>query len=442
MTAGSSLQAALDNAGTGASLCIQEDTYRLTRELRPKTGQTLTFEPGAILNGSRLVTNWTKEGSYWVSSGHTQRFSDAAWLSAHKCDDNPAACVYEDLFVDDEPLTHVLSKSELGPGKVYLDRSASKMYIADDPTGRKVEATAALFGIGVPVDDVTIRGATIEKFGWGGMQVNGSGWTIDRNEIRYAHGRGLALWEGDNHVVTRNYLHHNGNTGLVAASGDNLLFESNDIAYNNYLGFGARPTPHHEGGVKMLRLTNVVVRNNRSHHNDGDGWWFDWENKDVLVEDNFFEHNTRYGFFYEASFDATIRDNVIRDNGTDRTWYGGGIRISTSSNVEIYFNLFDDNKYSTLFANWEDRGAGAYGVFELKNLYVHDNVFVMTRGWVGSSWGKAEIADPAANNRFESNHYLVDDLSRSWWIWTPNGFMDWKKWGSLNFDATGTLSSL
>jgi hypothetical protein len=162
----------------------------------------------------------------------------------------------------------------------------------------------------------------------------------------------------------------------------------------------------------------------------------------VLVEGNFFEHNTRYGFFYEVSYDAIIRNNVLRNNGTDRMWRGGGMRIATSENVEIHSNLFDDNKYSTLFANWEDRGSGAYGEFQLVDLYVHDNVFVMTEGWLGSSWGKEDIADPAANNRFENNSYFINDLSRSWWIWRPTGFMGWAKWQSLGFDTSWSLSKI
>jgi hypothetical protein len=435
------IQDLLDRAGPGASLCIRKGVYRLETPLQPKAGQTLTFEPGAVLNGSRLVTNWTPAGSHWVSEGHTQRFSDAPFLSQHRCDDNPPACVYEDLFMDDAPLTHVLSLSELGTGEVFFDKSADKMYIAEDPAGHKLEATVLETGITSEANDVTIRGATVEKMGWTGIQVRGDRWLVERNEMRWCHARGLAV-NGGGHRVIGNFIHHNGNTGVSSSTAPGGLYEGNHIAHNNYLGFGARPTPHHEGGVKMLYVPGTVVRNNYSHHNDGDGWWFDTSNTDVMVENNVFEANTRFGFFYEVSFDAVIRNNVFRNNGTDPTWSGSGLRISTSKDVEVYGNRFEDNKYSTLHVSWTDREPGNYGIPETTGLYVHDNTFVMTEGWLGASRGKEEISSPEANNRFERNDYALPDTAAEWWTWLPDGFMDWNGWRSLGFDRTGSLSLL
>jgi parallel beta-helix repeat protein len=414
--------------------------HRLQIPLQPKAGQTLTFETGAVLNGSRLVTNWESTGSYWYSDGHTQRFSDEPWLAQNRCDGNPSACVYEDLFMDDVPLTHVLSLSELGPGKVYFDKSASRIYIADDPTGHELEATVSTTGISSDADEVTIRGATVEKVGWTGIDVRGDGWLVERNEIRWSHFRGLAV-TGVNHQVLDNFIHHNGNTGVTAFRAHDGLYEANEIAHNNYLQFGAKPTPHQEGGVKMLAASGTVVRANHSHANYGDGWWFDSSTADVLVEHNVFENNTRLGFFYETSFDAVIRNNIFRNNGTDPDWSGGGLAISTSKNVEVYANRFEDNKYSTLFVNWVDREPGSYGTPETTGLYVHDNVFIITEGWIGSSWGKEEIGSPEANNRFEGNDYFVADPAGEWWIWPPGGFTDWEGWQSLGFDTTGSLAS-
>ncbi|MGH9890404.1 MAG: right-handed parallel beta-helix repeat-containing protein [bacterium] len=437
---GESIQSVLDRAGPGASICIRRGVYRLTTPVEPKQGQTLTFEAGATLNGSRLVTNWERNGSYWMAEGHTQSFSDGAWATAtNKCDDNPAACVYEDLFMDDMPLTHVLSLSELSPGKVYLDKSTSTMYIADDPTGRRMEATVLTIGIDSSVSGVTIRGATIEKIGWFGLRTTGPSWVIEDTEIRYTHITGLRL-RGDDHLVRRNHIHHNGNTGIVATDGDNQTFVGNEIANNNYLGFGNKPTSHSEGGVKLLGTTNTIVRNNYIHDNQADGWWFDSNNIGVLIEGNVFEKNTRFGLHYETSFDAVIRNNIFRNNGTDRAWLGGGVRIASSKNVQIHDNIFDDNKYSTLFANWVDRGSGVYGTHETTNLEVRDNEFIMTEGWLGSSWGKEEIGSPEANNRFADNSYVVDDLNQQWWVWLPGGFTDWEGWHRNGFDRNGTLS--
>ncbi len=438
------MQSVIDAAGPGASLCFEPGTYRLTASLRPQSGQVLTFERGAVLSGAKVVTGWTKQGSYWVLGGQTQEFSSTTtypWLAAFRCDNNPAACIYEDLFRDDVPLVQVLALTDLGPGKVYFDKNADKMYIVDDPTGHKMEATVLTTGISSASSGVTIRGAIIEKMGWIGLKVTGSGWTIENSEFRYAHVKGLSLGEGgSDYIVRGSYFHHNGNTGLSAWRASGMLIEDNEIAYNNYLHFGAYPTPHDEGGAKFLSTSNITLRGNYSHHNDGDGWWFDTNNIDILVEDNVFEANTRSGFFYEVSYDAVIRNNLFKGNGTDPGWPNrAGLWIQTSKNVEVVGNRFEDNNYSTLFANWTDRGSGDYGEFETTNLYVHDNVFKMSRGWVGSSWGLDAIGAASSNNRFEANTYIVPDVTRKWWTWRPGGFVGWATWRSYGFDVDGLL---
>jgi hypothetical protein len=378
---------------------------------------------------------------YWTATGQSQSFSSASWLSAHKCQDNPSACVYEDLFKDDVPLRHVLTLAELSSGEVYLDRATRKMYIADDPTGHKMEATITTIALESDVGGVTVRGATIEKFGWYGLRAGGAGWKIEQNEVRYVHATGMRL-SGSGHVVKHNFLHHNGNTGLVATDGSGLHFEENEIAFNNYLGFGMMPTAWHEGGVKMLKVSNVVVRNNYSHHNDGDGWWFDTDNFDIVVEDNFFSQNTRFGLFYEVSYRATIRRNVFRGNGTTRAWYGGAIWISTSKNVSVENNRFEYNQYSSFFVNSVARGSGIQGTYVTQNLLVSNNIFLMNQGWVGSSWGDDTIGSLMSNNRFENNEYRVNDLGRRWWIWRPTGFSTWQSWKGLGFDTSGLLAQL
>ena len=433
------LQGELIAAGAGALVCVKSGVYRPSVPLRPLPKQVLTFEEGAVLSGARVVTGWRSDGQYWVLDGQTQDFSDAPWLRNHLCDDNPAACIYEDLYRDDIPLEQSADLEGLAADEVYFDRDADRMYVAADPNGHEMEATVLKIGIDSTASGVTIRGAVIEKMGWLGMKVDGRGWTVEDTEIRYAHATGL-LVKGDDHVVRRNFFHHNGNSGIVATAGSRMLFEANELAFNNYLHFGNKPVPHHEGGAKFLGTSNVILRGNYSHDNDGDGWWFDTDNINIVVENNRFEANSRNGFFYEVSFDALIGNNVFKDNGTDRSWMGSGIRIASSKNVEIVGNVFEGNDYSTLFANWVDRGSGAYGIHETTNLNVHDNIFTLNAGWIGSSWGLERIAAASAHNRFARNTYVVPDPTKRWWIWGSNGFLTWTEWRSLGFDVDGEVS--
>ena len=68
---GDSLAAKVNAAPEGTAFRLRSGIYRL-QQLVPKTGQTFTGEPGAILSGARLLTDWSQEGAYWVHAGQTQ----------------------------------------------------------------------------------------------------------------------------------------------------------------------------------------------------------------------------------------------------------------------------------------------------------------------------------------------------------------------------------
>ena len=76
---------------------------------------------------------------------------------------------------------------------MYFDKGADTMYIADNPTGHTMEATVVDRGVVSSADDVTIRGASIEKFAYNGIGTAANRWTIDNSKIRYVHLSGISL---------------------------------------------------------------------------------------------------------------------------------------------------------------------------------------------------------------------------------------------------------
>ena len=60
-----SIQAALDRADEGAAFCLKNGVHRL-QVIRPKWGQRFHGEGRTVLNGSRLLTTFSREGPYWV----------------------------------------------------------------------------------------------------------------------------------------------------------------------------------------------------------------------------------------------------------------------------------------------------------------------------------------------------------------------------------------
>jgi len=69
---GASIQAAVDRAGEGAVFCLQAGIHRM-QVIRPKRSQSFRGEGQTVLNGSRLLTTFSREGRYWVASGQEQR---------------------------------------------------------------------------------------------------------------------------------------------------------------------------------------------------------------------------------------------------------------------------------------------------------------------------------------------------------------------------------
>lgn len=236
---GDSLAAKVNAAPEGTAFQLRSGIYRL-EQISPKSGQTFTGEPGAILSGARLLTDWSQEGSYWVHAGQTQ---EGEVRLASSCQQAYPACAYpEDLFVDDSLLQRVPSLGEVITGKWYFDYATDKVYMADVPAGRRVEISVLPWAIYSNASNVTIENLTVEKYaspaqrgaiGYSGV---GGGWTVRSNEVRWNHGVGIRTASGMQ--VLDNVVHHQGQLG-IGGSGSGVLVEGNEIAFNNTAGFGA-----------------------------------------------------------------------------------------------------------------------------------------------------------------------------------------------------------
>jgi nitrous oxidase accessory protein NosD len=276
-----------------------------------------------------------------------------------------------------------------------------------------------------------VNGGIIEKFAYHGV-VSSWGWSIEHNEIRFVHSHGLRAL--GNTKVIGNYIHDAGNMGIFAR-GQDLVFRGNELARNNYLHFGmANGNMWHAGAVKIVESDGIVVRNNYSHDNVGDGWWFDGSNINSLIVGNRFSHNSRFGLFYEISFTGMVRGNVFAKNK------GGGLWVNTSKDLEVKRNAFRMNSGPSLGIVGTDRGSSpSYGRHELANFYAHNNVFRVREGFVGAPYGSQEIYE--SNNRFESNDYYVSDRSAEWWRWRGD-MLNWRKWRSHGQDPGSELRVL
>ena len=439
MAPGSSLQAAIDAYPEGTTFCLRAGAHRLTAPVVVKSSDRILGEPGAVVNGSRLLTSFTQDGPYWVAGGQTQQAQPNG-----TCDGTYTGCQYpEGVYLDNQSLWQVTSRAELAPGRFYFDYANDRIYLADNPANRTVEASVApgaFLGHGVYQRNVTVQGLVIEKFANSSLAAvhTGEAWAVDFNEIRLNHGRGVFANTGA--VLRRNAIHHNGQYGLTS-SASGVLIEANTIAYNNTDGFN----PNWDaGGTKFLNTTGLVVRNNHVFSNTGPGLATDGNNRGTVYEGNIIWNNTGAGIIHEISYDAVIRNNRLENNATRTAgrsvWWGADIMVNSSSDVDIVGNVIRSRNNAVGLVDVAGRGAGALGTYETRNAFVHGNditLFSGSIGLVGSS-----DATYSKNNRFDYNTYRLPDPAGRYFEWRNTYLLTASEWQGHGQELNGWFTTL
>jgi len=266
-----------------------------------------------------------------------------------------------------------------------------------------------------------------------GDQYPGEGWTIQNTEVTLCHGTGINVANGGK--ILGNKVHTNGQKG-VGGGGDNILCDGNTISFNNYAGFDMG---WEAGGSKFAQTRGLIVRNNHSFNNSGDGLWTDINNIDTLYEGNVLEWNAGHGISHEISYKAIFRSNIARFNGYSQdVWlWGSQLLIQNSQNVELYNNtvVVAPNYGNGIGLIYQNRGQGTYGPWITVNNSVHDNHIYHMKSPQGDSGAVADIDPNPINfwgsNLFDNNHYHVTNLLADHWEWEGK-FQSWNSLRSLS----------
>jgi len=450
------LPAIVNASAPGTTFCFTPGTYRMTTYITPKNNDVfIGSAPGAILNGSQVVTSWTQSGPYWVASNQPQLIAQ----TTEEClDSSSTACQFSDaLFLDNQPLNRVMSLSQVVPGTFYRDYTTSQIYIADNPTGHTMEVIVCshpILASGTGVNGVTIQGLTVEKFAGdvGGALQGLQTWTIQNNEVRLNHGDGI----GASGKVLGNYAHNNGAFGVQGGYAYSAVdVENNELAFNNWANF------FNGGGADFVFATNLTIRNNYSHDNSGEGFHTDGDSASVLYEYNHTKNNTNAGILHEISWDAIIRYNLLEDESavfpqyaTDSTslWVNYGIGILNSSNIQVYGNTITNctNGVGAVLAvrNNSTVGPHAGQPHLLQNLDFHDNNFSAISNLAAGVVKQASFDNSVYtswNNQFANNSYSLPDLNGLYFAWMDTtgknayAFYAWAQWQGFGNDTGGTF---
>jgi parallel beta-helix repeat protein len=413
---GDDLSALVDAAAAGTAFLLAPGTHRL-HSVTPKDGMSFTGSPGAVMSGAMVLEGFRQEDSFWQLSG-----PEMTGATHGNCITDYSGCALsQDLFMDDVMLWQVTAIEDLEEGRWFWD--GDNIYVANDPSSRRVELSVAAHAFVGAADDVTIADLRIEKYATPAQQgtvqaqaldesERGQRWIIDNVEVSGSHGVGIRT--GDSTTVRGVSVHHNGQLGISVSGGTDVVVEDSEIAFNNIAGFDWN---WEGGGLKATRTAGLIVRNNHSHHNDGPGLWTDIDAMDTLYDGNIVLDNTAAGIFHEISGPAVIRGNTIERNGFGKPeWlWGGGILIAASSDVEIYDNRVIDNA-DGITGVQQERGDGPLGPYYLQNVFVHHNTIRMETGQTGvvDDTGSAAVFTER-NIVFSSNTYV--DVSGRRFAW-------------------------
>lgn len=448
---GENAQGVLDAHPAGTVFCFASGTHRVTEPLVPKAGDTLVGEPGSVLSGSVVLTDWVRDGAGWSTAGTLP----AAPSRTGECAESAPLCTWaEDVFLDGRRLARVGATAAVGPGSVFVDYAAGRIVVGDDPTGRLVEQAVAPSLVAALVDDVTVENLVLEQAASEGQVAAvdarevggerfGSGWVVRHNEIRLNHGVGVGV--ADRGVVTANVIRDQGQLGF-GVWGRGVVVADNVVSGNGAAGYSF---DWEAGGGKSWMTEDLTVEHNLVRDNRGPGLWTDGGNIRTTYAANVVSDNDGAGIQHEISYDALVAGNEISGNGrVHKGWaWEAGIQIQSSGGVEgrieVVGNHVVGGANGITLIEGGDRAQewpAPFGPHLVRNVWVHDNLVVLAPGgWAGAV---EDIDDSTVftggDNRFFANTYHLPDLGGDYFVWDGTE-LAWSAWRGpgIGNDVTG-----
>jgi hypothetical protein len=325
-------------APSGTTIVLREGTYREGVEV-PATKQ-LTLQPASgeevWLSGSDVVGGWTRQDASWHRPW-TLNLSGGALNPTLVEPSNPLAGDPDQVFVDGRRLTQVASRSALGAGTFFVDEAGDRLWIGEDPTGRRVEASARADGLTVKSPGTVVRGLGFRHYATpisrlGALKVQGSRVTVEDSVFTNNAAAGLAVSGDDVRVSTVSAI-DNGQLGIQANTANRLTVEDSLLRRNNVERFSAIAA---SGGIKLTESDGVLLRHNLVEENASHGIWMDLGSDDARVVRNISRRNSAAGIIIEMSLRPVFASNASVANAV-------GVLVSETSTAQVWNNALVDN---------------------------------------------------------------------------------------------------
>src|SRR3984957_5335418 len=231
------IQSAVNLANTrnaqniASTIVVNSGVYRESVKIgAAKTASPLVIQASTtgstIISGSDVLTGWQPvsghSGTYWHS--WTYNFGECAIPSGWPSSIPAIARRTEMVFVNDVPLTQVLSESQLQPGTFFVDEATNQLLITP-PTGTSV--SSALI-------EAAVRPSIFSVSGRSNVTVSG----LILRHANSCMNKPAAIITGSSNVVVSGVQAVWNNWGGLELSGDTGVTVKNSIAsHNGGVGF-------------------------------------------------------------------------------------------------------------------------------------------------------------------------------------------------------------
>lgn len=323
----------------------------------------------------------------------------------------------------------------------YYDQTSKKLFIQTnlDLEKNKVEVSVRWRPFfaeqvkGIVLDGLVFEHSNTSYRGRGAViSIIGDDNVIKNVKVKYADDVGIGMVGNSNKLIDSEVT-YSGRLG-VGGSGEHNLIKGITVSYNNTRGFNKW---WEAGGFKFVGnggLQNSEFIGNTAIGNKGDGIWFDWQNKNNLIQGNVSAYNSGFGIHYELSQLGVIQDNYVYGNGQR------GIFLRDSANCTVTNNMVIANGLegiAIIYTGQKDNNDIEFGA---ENTNVYSNI-------VGWNDGGALIMPKGSSKLGDANNnvYLGSQKSNKFSLGYPSiispavySLSDWNKVTNLD---TNSLSA-
>lgn len=435
------IRQAIKGLAPGDTLYIATGVYRESIDLREAKvlkqslytgGMPLTKIMGIgaapIINGADIVSNWLSLGNGVFAKPNWTINSQQVWINGESLQQIGGIIFGDYQNTPNHPLAKLNLSRGIWPGRIagdqrnlidnsfYYDDVQQILYIkVPDQTleDKVVEVSGRpflLFGEDIKnvlFQNLKFRYSNTTDFNpSGAITLLGNYLDLNGIQVEKVDGAGLDI-AGDNNIVRNSAFNYCGQLGMKAR-GQNVKIIYNQANFNNTRSFNKW---WEAGGMKFVGaggLQDSVVVGNRTYSNNGDGIWFDWQNRNNKVYENRAAYNKGMGLHYEASYGGQILKNYIFANAQR------GIYAPNSSDLLIANNFVAYNDLEAIVIV-DERNAVEQNNMPLipTRNYVFGNIIVANSSLTLVMPGK-EIPDNRADANLYINTYGTPVFSLGW----------------------------